>query len=520
MKLGIELKSPWEALGIPLPAFKFNLETEAFRPAQKKALKGITDEAEHDRWVISQAHRDGYRGLPDRDDKEPNGIQRTLQQTCHDAAVHIEGVVKANVEVFITDLRRLEELELDSARIVQQYKSQFAAFLAAQKTRAVELARRYLEAERRLRDFKTANNLTREAVIASEDGSGWWIVLGVALLEFIVSLMLLTVALPGGAREAFAILLPVAVANVVMGMTAGFYGIRNLYREGRAWKGLGIAAILSMFGLAFYLNVKVAHVRDIVSNAAGTNIFAALREVVSEQGPAVGEIPTTLDGLPFGFTGIESLTFLLLGMITWGFAVWKGMNAFDDVVPGYSEVAQACQRARRERDNFYYLLRTGIHKENLGLLARLAEVRKNTLSGVNLLERQFVEQKQALIDSKARHDVLKEHTSNSIKNYREANRYARGRRRFFILKPIQPEGPAYFKEPVTVNSQISASYEDIEDEFKGMRERAKLTLNRLEKAITDLSEEMGRTVASLTGFEREVEAEALAEVTAIGVKAA
>lgn len=498
MKLGLEVKAP-DALGLVLPALKLDLETGDIKLRPKAELPQAQADRPGETSVLLRARLDGARGLPPSDDEEAERTQRNIVLACKALVARIDGVTLANREAFIADFRRLQELKIDKGRLVRQYQQKVDEFLAANKSGATQFARQAHEAEGRLATFKRRNKLEREAVLASEDAAGWIMVAGVALFEFVVSLILFAIALPGGVGEAFAFLLPVTFFNVVIGLAAGFYGTRCLHRQEIGWKALGGAILTFSFLSAFYVNVQVAQLRDVVSSTMGTNIFGALKDVVE------GATPEGLADLPFGLKNLESLTFLLLGMITWGFAVWKGVSGFDDVVPGFRKITQARNEARRDRDLFFSLMRKWLQQENGELLRRLEAFQASIRTAVHELEAQFRQQKQALIQATKAWEVIRDQSESEIKSYRETNRHSRRQRRFFFWKPVDPKPPAYFRDKIEFCPPPAENYESLEDELDEARARAEATIANLDDALSALSDEIGKSTERLTTFEAQVE---------------
>jgi hypothetical protein len=502
MKLGLEVKAP-EALGLVLPALKLDFETGDIKLRPKTELSEAPGEHRGDVGLLVRARLDGARGLPAPDDEEAERTQRGVLLACKAMVTRIDGVTLANREAFIADFRRLEELKIDKVRLVRQYQQKVEEFLAANKSSATHLVRQFLDAEERLTAFKKKNKLEREAILASEDAAGWILVAGVALFEFVVSLMLFAIALPGGVGEAFAFLLPVTFFNVVIGLAAGFYGTRNLHRQETWWRGLGVAILAFSFLVAFYVNLQVAQLRDVVSNAMGTNIFGALREVA--EGPAAASLSAGLGDLPFGLKNLESLTFLLLGIVTWGFSVWKGVSGFDDVVPGFRNLTHLRNVARRDRELFFSLMRKWLQQENAELLRRLDAFQASIRSAIHEVEAQFRQHKQALIQATKAYEIVRDQTESEIKSYREVNRHVRRLRRFFFWKPVAPTPPAYFRDRIELPEPPTATYDSLETDLDAARARAEATIANLDDAISALSEEIGRSTERLSAFEAEVE---------------
>lgn len=504
MKFGAELKAP-EALGVLLPALKLEFETGdvRLRPKDKVDAPVAADHGEST--IIVGAKFDGARGLPHHSDVDLERTQRSIIQRCRILKEKIDGVTAANREAFTSDFRKFEELKIDSDRIVRQYRQWLSSFFAANKAIAIDAVRKANQAEARLEAFKGLHGLDRDAVVHTDEVTGWAIVGGFALFEFLLSWMLFAIAMPGGGPEALALLMPIAVVNVLLGLAAGYYGVRNFYRPDLGQKVIGGALVVGAMILSIYINLLIARTRDGASETTQTSLYAILGQAARDAGRPP---PEPLAALPLGITNVESFIFLVLGMVTWGASMWKGVTGFDDVVPGFRTVARERLLAWRYREALFAAMRQSLQQQNSDLLQRLSEFQSNIRSARDEMEAQFRHHKQALITVKAEFAGIKLQAENQVKTYREVNRNSRRAKRFFFWNPISPTPPPYFTVAVSDIAAPAESYDSLEPELERARSRASAMIEQIVAAAGALSDEMGGTSDRMEAFEAEVEAAA------------
>lgn len=247
----------------------------------------------------------------------------------------------------------------------------------------------------------------------------------------------------GGLMVAFG----VSAVNVLLGVTAGFVGLRNLNHPDKAMKVIGglVAGACILAGL--FLNFFIAHFRDAVEiglqaalaegSIAGFSMFA-----IPPGDVAAGMFPNI-----FGLHSLVAFGLLAIGLTVFAIAVYEGYDRISDRYPGYGRVwrkerlayeARQSVRAgvRDDLSDYYTRCRTWFETQQSRHVAAKREIEK----AINLIE--------------ARRDeamAIAARAGDQERSQKIAYRQAHRRQRNALREVLgdQAPCPAYFDEIVT-----------------------------------------------------------------------
>jgi hypothetical protein len=153
-------------------------------------------------------------------------------------------------------------------------------------------------------------------------------------------------------------------SNVVLGVLAGYIGLRYWRARHPALKALGASALIGFSGLAIGLNVFAARYRE--SLAEGSEIGRPMLRL------SRGEL--------FGLVTPEAVVLLMIGVGVWMFAATKGYAGLDEPYPDYGKLDRtrvAAEAAYEDlREEAGETLRAPIEAAHAALETDLADRRK------------------------------------------------------------------------------------------------------------------------------------------------
>jgi len=310
--------------------------------------------------LLRHARAQGRINLPKTDESSPNEEEAAVAARAHvghsaladecSAAVRREAAQFASVR---DRLARPAELR---AR-VEQAMARVEAYVAQdQSVRA--LHREVLERQRDLDALLDRYRIDREARYPHSHLRHFGVVASVGAAELLPNSVFFAAGSEHGLAGGSVAALVVTVCNMALGIAIGYFAVRALVVSAglqRALVGIGgLGATLA----AVEFNFVTAHYRDLA--AIGDTVpGAAVRAAVHD---------------PFGLS-YASLALFVLGLLTFGFAVWEGYRS-DDPIPAYG----ACHRRLvAARDSFRAAL-----DDLLGrMLGELEELRVDCASAVD-----------------------------------------------------------------------------------------------------------------------------------------
>ncbi len=160
----------------------------------------------------------------------------------------------------------------------------------------------------------------------------------ILIVEGAFNALLFKDAQSGGLLGGLLVAFGVSAVNVVLGVTAGYFGLRYLNHPQKPFKIMGGAITGALVLAGLFLNFFVAHFRD--------SVEAALR--ASEAGGALGGF-SLFDLSPgsviasmfpniFGLDNMVAFGLLFVGLVVFSIAVYEGYDRISDKYPGYGRV--------------------------------------------------------------------------------------------------------------------------------------------------------------------------------------
>lgn len=231
-----------------------------------------------------------------------------------------------------------------------------------------------------------------------------------------------------------------SAVNIMIGVLNGWFPFRWAHHRNPALKLIGIAMAFSLCAGSLFLNIFVAHFRDV---SAATGLSPPLPEIF---------IAVTHD--PFGLEGVQSWFLLGLGALFAGIAIAKGYG-LDDPYPLYGSV----DRRRVAARNAYEEIRQSVMDDASLVRDGFTNELRVTIESL----RASSTQRQQIIATRARNmtefDAHESHLANAAQQllsiYRRANTQARS-----TPPPSHFAGRFAFKERGLDKPEIRALRED------------------------------------------------------------
>ena len=289
-----------------------------------------------------------------------------------------------------------------------------AGFDQVEGMRSPELHHKRVEVDKRVKDlakFRAANRLSRSP---DYPDSGWSVFLwGLVAFLFVFESLANSAFLAKGNElglvGAYTVAFGISLANLLPPFL--FFGpiSRNCVHRDTWRRALAVACTTAYAAVAFFLNLGVAHYREVSGELMGD---------------AGVEVVRRMTEAPFSLQDAQSWLLFLIGIIFSLVALADGWKR-DDAYPGYGKL----DRIERKARDAYFAARNDASEE-------LAEIREEALDTIKRIaheaERQpkerlrIVESCERLIEEFDGHvDRLQRGGAGLIDEYREANRKAR-----------------------------------------------------------------------------------------------
>lgn len=249
--------------------------------------------------------------------------------------------------------------------------------------------------------------------------------------------------LMGGLMIAFG----VSAVNVVIGVTAGFFGLRYLHHPARPMQVLG--GIVAGAGLlaGLFLNLFVAHFRDAVEVSLHAAQASGAMASYSMFDIAPGSVIASMFPNPVGLESLIAFGLLFVGLTVFAIAVWEGYDRISDRYPGYGRVwrkerlayerrQQVRHAVRDDLGEYYTASRAWFETQQSRHVAAKREIEK----AINMLE---ARRDKAMAVAARAGDQERAHKVA----YRQAHRRERNSHREKLGE--QAACPAYFDEIIT-----------------------------------------------------------------------
>ena len=290
-----------------------------------------------------QARDDGVHGLPHKDDRDLNAMQRRI---CEEIFRGIAGAHRFLAEQLARAAQLLAGLrpsgldeELERSRIDQVV----ARSLTEHRAELIDLKERELDALLDLRYFRANNRLQRAAVYrASPHGLASLLALLMLVESGFNGLLLRRISDEGWIGGIFIALL-ISAVNLALGIAAGGFGWRLMGHVRLQTKLLGVALSAACLTVAVVWNIYVAHFREVAELAASQYAAGALPQAALDAWRHVRS-----EGL-FGLHTMYSWALLVLGL---GAHLLVSKEAWDHLADRYFDYMKVDRRYQHARDAF------------------------------------------------------------------------------------------------------------------------------------------------------------------------
>ncbi len=293
----------------------------------------------------SKAENDGRNDLPREDSKVFSNCENEAI-TKYDDIRH-KGVIDAAkyLEPFKEKITNLKSKIEQKHFYIDEFKNRIQETLTSAKGSLSTLKSSFEVQDREVRNFKLANNLTRDprSLTPIKIIIAFLLVLGLFAMEVKVNTTLLAPALEGGEGEGQSISAAVAALNVFVSFLAGFFVLKNFHSV------IIFRRRISQFGLfiysffIIYLNICLGAYRAIAEQKGNAIAWGQTETKVTElaeYGSAL--FPWTVSGWSF-YAAV--LTFV--GIL---FAVLSLLDGyfFNDPYPGYGSLGKERNENKKE----------------------------------------------------------------------------------------------------------------------------------------------------------------------------
>ncbi len=275
------------------------------------------------------------------------------------------------------------------------------------------------------------------------------ILLFMLILEGCFNALLFKDAQANGLLGGMLVAFGVSAVNVIAGVCAGFLGLRFLNHPALPFKIAGgiVAGVFITFGV--FLNLFVAHFRDVVEVQLHERIAAGSLAGFSLFSIPPGDVITGMFPNVFGLESMVAYGLLFIGLGVFCLSVYEGYDKISDRYPGYGRVWRRERQAYEKRQEVRNSLREDLGDYFTDCRAwfdrqqiRHTEAKREIEKSINWLEGR---REQALTIAGRVGDQ-----ERSLKiAYRQAHR--RERNNFREELGDQAAVPAYFDEIVTPN---------------------------------------------------------------------
>ncbi|MGB3624441.1 MAG: hypothetical protein WA989_01345 [Henriciella sp.] len=277
----------------------------------------------------------------------------------------------------------------------------------------------------------------------------------------------------GGMMVAFGI----SAVNVLFGVTAGFFGFRNLNHPATYMKVIGGVVAALCVGCGLFVNFFIAHFRDAVEIALHNSLAEGSLAGFSMFAIAPSDVMAGMFPNIFGLDSLVAIALLLIGLTVFGIAVYEGYDRISDRFPGYGRVWRKERAAYEKRQQ----VRNGVRDDLSDFFSR-SRMFFETQQNRHIAAKREIEKSINMLET--RRDIAVEIAARagdqerSLKvAYRQAHRRERNgnRERLGEQAPV----PAYFDEIVTPNLPAF--------DYAKEREQANAAIKRIESNITALN---------------------------------
>ena len=302
-------------------------------PEMSGALRANFDRLVRDLDLKKRARREAVENRPATTDDDLDVAQREAL-----AAVDAGGnMLRQTLDARLAEAADLVQARtpkaLDGAAEVARARLDLDHAELARTESFVELWKEHQRALRQKLHFQREHGLVREPMYTDDFYKAWALLLWLWLAESGLNAVAFSWA-GGGLIIGFLTAGLFAIANLLLGMATGWFGLRRVWHSRPAVRVLGVVASATGLAAGLGLNVVVAQYREALREHASNEIAEAFNRSASLGG--------------FSDLSPMSICLLVLGLVFFGLALTKGVggeHAPHDPYVGYKEHARPWRRA-------------------------------------------------------------------------------------------------------------------------------------------------------------------------------
>ncbi|MEM8634137.1 MAG: hypothetical protein AAGF33_04095 [Pseudomonadota bacterium] len=303
------------------------------------------------------------------------------------------------------------------------------------------------------------------------------ILLFILIVEGCFNALLFKDAQSSGLLGGMLIAFGISAVNVACGVSAGFFGLRNLNHHEQPMKILGgvVAGLFILMGL--FVNFFVAHFRDAVEESLLAAQASGSLAGFSMFNIPPGEVIRSMFPNIFGLESLVAYALLFIGLAVFGIGVYEGYDRISDKYPGYGRVWRKERKAYERRQAVRNELRDDLSNYFTQCRAWFDTQQSRHVAAKREIEKAMTE----LETRRERALAISSRCADQERGLKIAYRQAHRRERNGLRDKLgeQAECPAYFDEIVTPNLPTF--------EYEKERELAAVAVKTIEQNITALT---------------------------------
>jgi len=334
------------------------------------------------------------------------------------------------------------------------------------------------------------------------------ILLFVMLIEGCFNALLFKDAQSSGLLGGMMVAFGVSAVNVLIGVTAGFFGLRYLNHPDKPMKVLGgiIAGATILAGI--FLNFFVAHFRDAVEIALHAATDAGTLHTFSMFDVAPGAVISSMFPNIFGLDNLVAIGLFFIGITVFCVAIYEGYDRISDRYPGYGRVWRKERQAYEKRQ----AVRNGV-RDDLSDYFTQCRAWFETQQSRHVAAKREIEKAMNVLET--RRDVavaIAARAGDQERSLKVAYRQAHRRSRNAVRDTLgeQANVPAYFDEIVTPvmppfdytkdRDQANAAITTIENNIKALnitRQWLEQHIQQVQKGLSSIEKKVGEEISRI-----------------------
>ena len=420
----------------------FDRELEQYVPLDRDAWL-----RDHD--IRKKARKNGEQNHPPTDQNEPDGVHYEIKTAINGRGFQCQNIVSNHLSDLVQQLNATLEQENQAVlrqKIVEEAEATSTAIekqISNDKDKLTRLKDAVGEGKRNYENFRREANppLDRLPDYSDRRNALLW-VFWIALLEVTLNASLLSEKNPFGLGGAILQMSVITGINIVVGLSVmgsalryrNFMSDQSHAKKLKAWGAWSLMIILVPIIVAY--NLLVGHFRDSMQAPANTTKTDSAIAMIGDD-----TLPRMIAD-PFGLDSLFSILLVIVGVICFGIASWKGYRS-DDPYPDYGRrhrqvtvITNNYRNAvRAVRENLEEQYET--HRKKLEDIRHQVEIQQSAWLDLH-------ERGQHIVNEYPGHLGQYQHDLNHlIAVYRDENQMAR----------TEPP-PAFFNQPLSIDEQI------------------------------------------------------------------